>query len=508
MEDYILIIDTGCSIIKTVIFDLNGKTIIEEKKSLPFTFVQPNQYTRNLDEVWDCITYLIKKAIYKSKISPKSIIAVSSVSYANGLILLDSYGKPTYDAISSIDSRADSIVEEFNKTKYSYNLREITLKSTWAGQSAMLLKWFKENNKTVLDMSAYCISSKDYSNFRLTGNITTDKTSISATNLFNIKNKDYDDNLLDILELTEYKHILPKVTDCSYICGHISKTISKATGLSEDTPVATGLMDLAGSSLASGLINTKLKENLLINIIAGTWTIDQYITSTPQLDPKIFSTQIHPSSNHWTVSNFGPTSTSNLDWYIKHFLKNEVTEAKIKGKSIFDLCDNALKITEPEDSEIIFLPFIHGSNISPKTKGNKRLQAGFCGIKSTDTQKNIIRSIYEGITFSHICQLNSLLTSFPQTALIRLAGGGSASREWAQIFADSIQTPVETTKCNNTHALGSAICAAVGIGAYPSLECAADKMVHIKERVEPNCSKKDIYEEKYFKYRSLISKLS
>ena len=508
MADYILIIDTGCSIIKTVIFDLEGKTIIEEKANLPFTFIQPNQYTRNLDEVWNIITCLIKKAISKSKIPPKSIIAVSSVSYANGLILLDCNGKPTYDAISSLDSRADSIVEEFKKTKLSCKLREITLNSTWAGQTAMLLKWFKENNKAILDKSAHCISSKDYTNFRLTGNIVTDKTSISDTNLYPMKSDGYSDKLPDILNLTEYKHLLPEVKDCTDICGFISSSTSKATGLMEGTPVMLGLADLAGSSLASGLINTKLKNHLLVNIIAGTWTIDQYITSTPQVDPKIFSTKIHPNSNHWTIAHCGPTSTSNLDWYIQNFLKTESIEAKSNGISIFDICDHALKVTEPEDSEIVFLPFIYGSNINSNTNHNKKLQAAFCGIKSTDRQRHIIRSIYEGITFSHIYQLNCLLKSFPQTALIRLAGGGSASIEWAQIFADCIQAPVETTQCNNTHALGSAICAAVGVEAYSSLEHAADNMVHIKERIEPNPCKKDIYEEKYLKYTSLISKLS
>ena len=508
MPEYILVIDTGCAFIKTAIFDLEGKEIGETKTNLPFTYTHPNQYTRDLDKVWDTITKLIKKVLVLSNVSPNDIIGVTSVGYGNGLILLDKDGRPSCGAIASRDSRAKDLVQELFDQEDERKLRQYTLQTVWAGQSTMILKWLDLYNPEIIHKSTHLLLAKDYSNYRLTGNISTDKTDISAVSLYNVKEHRYDDRLLDLLGILKYKHLLPEVKKSTDLHGHITEVAAVETGLNAGTPVITGICDVVGSSLASGLVNTKNKENLLLNILAGSWTVDQYLTTTPQVEDRIFSTRIHPNKNHWTVSENRATSTSNIDWYIENFLPKERLRAEKEGISIFELTNRALASTKPEDTDIVFLPFIFGSNIGSEIKNGSELKATFFNLRMSDKQEHIIRAIYEGLTFSHLYQLHNMFTSIPQTLLVKLSGGGSASREWAQMFADTLQVPVETTKCTNTNALGAAICASIGLGRYNTFEEAVEKMTHFNERIDPNPENKDIYADKFFKYTSLISKLT
>ncbi len=59
-------------------------------------------------------------------------------------------------------------------------------------------------------------------------------------------------------------------TDC---CGTITGEVAELTGLQAGTPVAGGMFDISASAIASGLVT---EDHLCI--VAGTWSINEYIT--------------------------------------------------------------------------------------------------------------------------------------------------------------------------------------------------------------------------------------
>ena len=62
-----------------------------------------------------------------------------------------------------------------------------------------------------------------------------------------------------------------------------------------------------------------------------------------------------------------------------------------------------------------------------------------------------------------------------------------------QIHADLSNVPITFTAVSDGAALGSAILGAAAAGLYPDVQTAADGMVRVKSRIEPNRERHEIY---------------
>jgi len=73
--------------------------------------------------------------------------------------------------------------------------------------------------------------------------------------------------------------------------------------------------------------------------------------------------------------------------------------------------------------------------------------------------------------------------------------------------ADIVGRPVVTTTNEEAATLGAAILAGKAIGLYSSVEEAAEQMIQIKQRFEPNPSNRLVYDEAYAAYIRLYEAL-
>ncbi len=157
---------------------------------------------------------------------------------------------------------------------------------------------------------------------------------------------------------------------------------------------------------------------------------------------------------------------------------------------------------KPEESNIVFMPFLFGSNESPIAR------ASFVGLNSYHSRAHILSSVYEGIVFSHKTHVDKLLKNNKEAKVIRLAGGAAKSKVWVQMFADILGLPIEVIDVNELGALGCAMSAAIAAGEFAGYEDAAKKMVKVKHRVEPNAARSEIYNKKYMNYRKVVDALN
>ena len=92
---------------------------------------------------------------------------------------------------------------------------------------------------------------------------------------------------------------------------------------------------------------------------------------------------------------------------------------------------------EPENNQLIFLPFLNGSNVAPLAKGS------FVGLTAYHGKEHMLRAVYEGVVFSHYTHVRKLLLNREKPKAVQLSGGAANSDVWVQIFADVLQIPVE-----------------------------------------------------------------
>ncbi len=321
-------------------------------------------------------------------------------------------------------------------------------------------------------------------------------TDFSGSNLVNLKTASYDYEILKFLGLEEVWDKLPPLKYPTELCGRVTEKASRETGLAAGTPCAAGMFDIDACAIAMGITNS---DNLAV--IAGTWSINEYISKTPILDKSVMMNSLYCMPGYYLIEESSPTSASNHEWYINMFMKHEKAECKQKGESVYKLADKMVTAIAPEEQDIIFLPYIYGSNY------NSRGKAAFVGMDSHHTDAHILRSVYEGIVFCHKVHLEKLLKNCDQARAVRLAGGVCNAPVWIQIFADVFNLPVELIDTRELGAFGAAMAASVVSGEYENLEKAANDMVKLKNTVYPIAENVPVYQKKYERYLKVSNAL-
>ncbi|MCP4455735.1 MAG: carbohydrate kinase, partial [Planctomycetes bacterium] len=187
--------------------------------------------------------------------------------------------------------------------------------------------------------------------------------------------------------------------------------------------------------------------------------------------------------------------------FVTQFFNAEKKQAESQGRSVYDLCNELVASTQPDESDIVFLPYLYGSNANPAAK------ATLLGMNAWHHRGHILRAIYEGVVFGHKKHVERLLNFREMPDVIRLTGGAARSEVWLQIFADIFQTPVQVPEGTELGALGAAMTAGVAVQCFADYPTAVDQMVDLTRRIEPNPDLGALYKAKYDRYQAVIEAL-
>ncbi len=496
MAKYLLGTDNGCTVAKAGLFTLEGRELAVASRKIELITPQSGYAEMDMTKSWQATAESVRKVLDKSKVDPKDIACIACTGHGNGLYLVDKKGGPVRNAIGSMDGRARSYIDKWAADGVDKAIRPRTMQSIWPAQPNALLAWLRDNEPETIKRAGWVLMCKDYIRFRLTGEIYAELTDMSGTSLMNVGTADYDDAVLEAFGIGEMREMLPPLKLSADICGKVTAQAAAETGLAEGTPVAGGMFDIDACGLACGIVD----ESQLC-MVAGTWGNNQYISKTPVVDEDVFMTSCYSIPGYYLMLEGSATSASNLEWFVTQFFDAERKAAKQQGKSVYDLCNELVADTAPEDSNIVFLPFLYGSNVDPDAK------SCFLGLSGWHSRADVIRAIYEGIVFAHMTHVERLMKFREMPETIRLTGGAARSAVWAGIFADSFQTTVETPDGTELGALGAAICAGVAAGCHGGYKQAIGSMVRFSQCRKPDIARKGIYAAKYGRYKAVTAAL-
>lgn len=494
---YLMGIDNGGTFSKAAIFDENGQQI--SVASVPTVTITPKPgYTeRDMEELWQVNAQAVKEAIEKSGINPADIAGVSFSGHGKGLYLVGKDGKPSYNGIISTDARAWAYVKKWKEDGTAKKIYEKTYQDILACQPVSLLAWLKDNCPEVIENTKYVFAVKDYVRYRMTGEAYAEMSDFSGGNLVNLATGKYDRELMELFGIGEVFDCLPPLKNAADVCGYVTKEASELTLLPEGTPVSAGMFDVNACGIASGL-----SDGEKMCMIAGTWSINEFIAKEPVLNGTVALNSMFCIPGYYLVEESSPTSAGNMEWFIRNLMNYEKTDAKANGGSVYDITNEWVESIEPEDNNIIFLPFLNGSNEDALAKGT------FIGLTAYHSKKHMLRAVYEGIVFSHLTHVKKLLRNREVPESIRLSGGAANSDVWVQIFADALQIPIDVIEDKELGAQGAAIAAGIAAGIYKDYNDGIEKTVKITKTVQPRPEYKEIYEKKYQTYRRVIEDLS
>ncbi len=487
---YYIGLDNGGTTTKAALFDLEGRQLGSCSMATASITPRADFVERDMEEMWDANCAVVKGVLEETKVSPKDVAGIGICGHGKGLYLWGKDGRPARNGIISTDNRAYQYVDRWKADGTEDKVFAISCQHIMNCQPVALLAWLKDHEPENYANIKYVFECKDYVRFRLTGEARAEITDYSGANFMNLKTRSYDPALLDLFGIPEVKDALPPLVRADEIAGYVTAEAAEKCGLIEGTPVVGGFFDINACAVASGVISPDL-----ICMIAGTWSINEYIRKEPVLDGKVLMNSLFCLPEYYLIEESSATSAGNNEWFVNQLLPEAKREAKERGTSIYEVVNGWVEEIGPESFVPVFLPFLMASNVHPNAK------ASFVGLNVSHTRKHMARSVYEGIAFCHRYHLEKLLATRDEPPrAIRLSGGAAKSKVWTQMFADVMQLPVETVAAEEAGALGCAIASAVAVKDYPGIDEAIRGMTQIHEAVQPNPALREIYDRKYRLY--------
>lgn len=479
--NYFIGIDVGTSATKSVLFDQNGKIIFSDSKE--YELIQPhNGWAQQRPDDWKNAAIETLKKITK-QVNADEIKGIGISGQMHGLVVLDSDNNVLYDSIIWCDQRTENEVNEIVNVIGKERYIDLTLNAPNTSFTLSKLLWLKNNEPDVYSKISKALLPKDYVNFCLTGKFSTDCSDASGTGCFDVKNRNWSDEILSAFNIS--KSILPTLFESSDVVGNITGEIAELTGLSTDTVVVAGAGDQAAAALGNGIIKTGCTS-----ISLGTSGVVFTAIDNPLYDKSGRThTFCHAIENMWHIMGVTQGCGLSLNWFRKNFAKEY---------SYAELDEQAKDVTS---DGIIYLPYLMGER-TPHLDPNCR--ASFTGISVNHNVLNLYRAILEGVAFSLKDCSEVIYNTGIELNMINVGGGGAKSKLWLQILADITAKNLYSSKSVESGALGVAMLASIGCGLYKSIDEANEKMNNQELALTQfNPDKSDYYNALYEIYKNL-----
>lgn len=222
---YIMSLDQGTTSSRCILFDKNGAAVSTAQKEYRQIYPQPGWVEHDPMEIWQSQLEVAQKALEQKGLTAADIAAIGITNQRETTILWDKRtGKPIYNAIVWQCRRTAEDCEELAKKGYTDLFREKTGLLLDAYFSATKIRWVLnhvEGARKLAEEGNLLFGTVDtWLIWNLTGGQVhaTDYSNASRTMLFNIHTLQWDEEILDILDIPS--SILPKVMPSSGVFGH------------------------------------------------------------------------------------------------------------------------------------------------------------------------------------------------------------------------------------------------------------------------------------------------
>lgn len=496
-DGYILGLDAGTSVVKAAIFDLHGNEISRAARNVAITNPQPHLAEENMDEVWVAATEAISQALTSTSVRADEILAVSATGQGDGSWLIDGEGRPAGPAMLWTDGRAGDIIDRWYADGTVSRQFDISGSGPYAGSTSALLRWRVENQPELLAPGNVNLWCKDWIEYKLTGDASTDPSDASLLGI-DVRTRAWSDEVLNTWGIQGATAVLPPMRNPTELCGAVTHAAAGVTGLREGTPVYKGQMDITASSLGVGV--ARPGDSMAVIGTAGIVTVATNDLSAGFAPPDVGWVIPH-GPDTWIRALGMNCATPNLNWFLREFGEAFRAEAAAQpgGGELFSHLDQVVLDTPLGSGGVIFHGYLApGGERAPFVKPSAR--GSFNGITGGHSRDHLLRAVYEGVAYG----IRDCLDAIPtRVDTVRMAGGGANSAVWCQIFADVLGRHIVVPAGTEFGAKGAAIVAGVGLGVYDSYAEGADATVNIVREYEPVRARTDIYDDFFAVYRSI-----
>ena len=223
---YILAIDAGTTSSRAILFDQNAEPIEIAQYEFNQIFPKEGWVEHDALEIWNTQLKAVKDVINNSKIEPNQIDSIGITNQRETTVIWNKKtGIPVFNAIVWQDRRTANFCDQLkknNKTELIQNKTGLVIDAYFSGTK---IKWILDNDPSIRNQANNgellfgTIDTWLIWNLTNGKNHITDPSNASRTLLYNIKEDDWDNELLSLFDIP--KHILPRVVDSSSTSAYV-----------------------------------------------------------------------------------------------------------------------------------------------------------------------------------------------------------------------------------------------------------------------------------------------
>ena len=452
---YIMALDAGTTSNRCILFNEKGEMCSVAQKGFAQYFPKPGWVEHDANEIWTTQLGVALSAMNQVGASAADIAAIGITNQRETTILWErATGRPVYNAIVWQCRRTAPIVDELLKTPgMDEYIRENTGLVPDAYFSATKIKWILDHvpgAREKAEAGELLFGTVDtWLVWKLTGGKVhvTDRTNASRTMLYNIRTLDWDEKLLQALDIP--RGILPEVRDSSEIYGY-----TNIQGV--DVPVAGMAGDQQAALFGQGCFAPGDAKNTY-----GTGCF--LLMNTGK--------EIYQSKNGLVT-----TVAISLNGEVEYALEGSVF---VGGAVIQWIRDGMHMIQDSCDSEYYAqkVPDNGGVYIVPAFTGlgapywDMYARGAILGITRGTTQNHIIRAAEESIAYQSADLMGAMEKDTGiKIKTLKVDGGASRDQFLMQFQADILDKVVQRPAIRETTALGAAYLAGLATGVWKSRE--------------------------------------
>lgn len=430
---YFIGIDNGSQSSKVTVFDIHGRAVGEGRAALrPYDTPRPGVVEHPDDDLWTSIGEASRAALAAFDGDPADIVGVGLCTIRFCRAVLKADGTLVQPVMSWMDERVGM--------PYTHTSPE----------------------------AAYVTTSSGYISHRMTGNFRDTAANYAGMWPLDPGTWQWTDDDAELAESGIPRGMLFDLVLPGGILGEVTAAAAHHTGIPAGVPVVATANDKAVEALGCGL---RAPGTLLVSL--GTYVAG--MTTGPR--------DVRNATDFWTNYACLPHSYLyesggvrrgmwTVSWYRDLLGEEAVVHARAAGLGVEDyLNSEAAKVPPGSDGLMTVLDWLAPGE-APFRKGT------VLGFDGRHGRFHIYRSVLEALAMTvHDTAARMAKELGTEYGEVIVSGGGSRSDLMMQIHADVHGVPARRAEASSAAGLGSAICAAVGLGVYPGFDEAVDAMV-------------------------------
>ena len=456
MAKYVMALDAGTTSNRCILFNEKGEMCSVVQREFKQYFPQPGWVEHDANEIWVTQLAVAVEAMSKVGATAADIAAIGITNQRETAIVWDkNTGDPVYNAIVWQCRRTSEYCDSLKEKGLTEKFRRKTGLVIDAYFSGTKIKWILDNvpgaRERAENGDLLFGTVETWLIWKLTkGEVhVTDYSNASRTMLFNINTLEWDEEILQELDIP--KSMLPKALPSSYVYGETDSSF-----FGGPIPIAGAAGDQQAALFGQTCFDAGEAKNTY-----GTGCFLLMNTG----DKPVFSQNGLVTTIAW-----------GLDGKVTYALEGSIFVA---GASIQWLRDEMRLIDSAEDSEYMAkkVKDTNGCYVVPAFTGlgaphwDQYARGTIVGITRGVNKYHIIRATLESLAYQ-VCDVLGAMNadSGIKLAALKVDGGASANDFLMQTQADILGVPVNRPKCVETTAMGAAYLAGFAVGYWKTLE--------------------------------------